>query len=591
MPKASKLTSGIIIGIFILSVFYPFAQGQAISQVSDLISTSWPGFPANHTVTFRASQDIPPGGKIVVTPHSNTFQLLPGLDYRDVDLATSSVILGPFMDREIAASSTADNDGLSVSTNAVGTSTYLQSITFTLNNSHGIVKDDFVRIELGTNAAFGTTSSQQIMNAPTIGSYDIQVQTFTAVDEPIERATAMVAMVEPIMAGGTVVKLRSNGRPTGWLSYGTAITIMSLSTNYIATCRFSTTASTSYAAMTEQFTYTGTYYHAYNLIGLANGHSYHYYIRCRDAYSVDDMTDYEISFQIEGQAGNSGDENTEGSSPGGGGGGSGGGSGGGFGPSKGPGTGDYLPYPPEPGLPGVVFSGFAYPSSEVTVLQDGNAAGQALGNAKGEFGAFLEALNQGIYTFSMWAEDPQGRKSSTFSTTFWVEEGTQSNVANIIISPTIEITKNELNAGDTIEAFGYSTPGNTVEVWLYQAVSGPVDEASVIKTTVDVNRDGAWKAYINTSSMSNGSYRIKARTDSDTLGRSDFSQVVNLSIGGQVEEAVCAGADLNGDGRVNLTDFSILLYYWNTSDACADQNNDGTVNLTDFSIMMFYWTG
>jgi len=53
----------------------------------------------------------------------------------------------------------------------------------------------------------------------------------------------------------------------------------------------------------------------------------------------------------------------------------------------------------------------------------------------------------------------------------------------------------------------------------------------------------------------------------------------------------CAGADLNHDGRVNITDFSILLYYWGTNNACADQNHDGTVDLTDFSIMMFYWTG
>ena len=56
-------------------------------------------------------------------------------------------------------------------------------------------------------------------------------------------------------------------------------------------------------------------------------------------------------------------------------------------------------------------------------------------------------------------------------------------------------------------------------------------------------------------------------------------------------EAACPNADLNKDGRVNLTDFSILLYYWGTDNACADQNQNGIVDLVDFSIMMFYWTG
>ena len=49
--------------------------------------------------------------------------------------------------------------------------------------------------------------------------------------------------------------------------------------------------------------------------------------------------------------------------------------------------------------------------------------------------------------------------------------------------------------------------------------------------------------------------------------------------------------DLNGDGKVNLVDFSILLTHWNTSDSIADLDSSGNVGLPDFSIMLFYWTG
>ena len=50
-------------------------------------------------------------------------------------------------------------------------------------------------------------------------------------------------------------------------------------------------------------------------------------------------------------------------------------------------------------------------------------------------------------------------------------------------------------------------------------------------------------------------------------------------------------ADINGDGKVNLVDFSILLFHWGTSDDIADLNEDGKVSLTDFSILLFNWTG
>jgi hypothetical protein len=45
---------------------------------------------------------------------------------------------------------------------------------------------------------------------------------------------------------------------------------------------------------------------------------------------------------------------------------------------------------------------------------------------------------------------------------------------------------------------------------------------------------------------------------------------------------------------VNIADFSILLYYWqkiNPAKASADINKDGRVNITDLSLMLYDWTG
>jgi len=52
--------------------------------------------------------------------------------------------------------------------------------------------------------------------------------------------------------------------------------------------------------------------------------------------------------------------------------------------------------------------------------------------------------------------------------------------------------------------------------------------------------------------------------------------------------------DINKDGSIDITDFSILMYYWQDtppSNPCADINKDGTVDLVDFSIMLYWWTG
>ena len=54
-------------------------------------------------------------------------------------------------------------------------------------------------------------------------------------------------------------------------------------------------------------------------------------------------------------------------------------------------------------------------------------------------------------------------------------------------------------------------------------------------------------------------------------------------------------ADLNGDGKVDAIDFSILLAFWNTSppfrNPLVDINKDGKVNSTDFSILLYEWGG
>ncbi|RJP43097.1 hypothetical protein C4587_03005 [Candidatus Parcubacteria bacterium] len=61
-----------------------------------------------------------------------------------------------------------------------------------------------------------------------------------------------------------------------------------------------------------------------------------------------------------------------------------------------------------------------------------------------------------------------------------------------------------------------------------------------------------------------------------------------------ISDRVLRSADLNGDGRVDIVDLSILLYYYERSGSAIwryDFDGSGEIDFPDVSIMMFYWTG
>jgi hypothetical protein len=96
----------------------------------------------------------------------------------------------------------------------------------------------------------------------------------------------------------------SGGAPSGTLSAGTTSTTLSVTTDESATCRYSTTAGTSFSSMTNTFTTTGATSHSTTVSALVDGSSYTYYVRCRDAALNANGTDFLISFSVASSTGN-----------------------------------------------------------------------------------------------------------------------------------------------------------------------------------------------------------------------------------------------------------------------------------------------
>ncbi len=83
------------------------------------------------------------------------------------------------------------------------------------------------------------------------------------------------------------------------------------------------------------------------------------------------------------------------------------------------------------------------------------------------------------------------------------------------------------------------------------------------------------------------SYTVKAR---DAAG--NVSLASNALSATTLAGTAANTGDLNGDGKVNITDLSIMLSHWNATGVPVSQgdvNADGKVNLTDLSILLSHW--
>ncbi len=140
---------------------------------------------------------------------------------------------------------------------------------------------------------------------------------------------------------------------------------------------------------------------------------------------------------------------------------------------------------------------------------------------------------------------------------------------------------------------------NSKEVMIEEfGIGGTSDRSSAVTTELNY-----WKSQ-GVSSFLQWGFIAKGLTDSgngdsiygmDTIWHTDYDQLFTLykqanpsPIPSPTPPPGKLG-DINGDGSVNVIDFSILLSKWNTTDASADLNKDGIVNIVDFSVLLSNW--
>ena len=230
----------------------------------------------------------------------------------------------------------------------------------------------------------------------------------------------------------------------------------------------------------------------------------------------------------------------------------------------------------------VVLRGKAYPNSDVNVLLDGVSTGVVRADSNADFQYSSTAVTPGTATFSFWATDSAGITSLTTSVVFDVVQSAVTNVNNIFLPPTLAVNKRQIAPGGLLTVSGQSVPSAKV------IINVDKDTSDTLEAPVD--QSGNWAFQLDTSSITTGFHSTKASFMLASSSRSGYGKSVNFFVGNQLPKGG-PSPDMNGDGKVNLIDFSIFLLSWGTNDPRADFNQDGIVNLADLSIMLFNWTG
>lgn len=231
------------------------------------------------------------------------------------------------------------------------------------------------------------------------------------------------------------------------------------------------------------------------------------------------------------------------------------------------------------------FSGQVYPGSSIKVLRKSDIVGQyesvPLTSASiaddGKFQIAIQNFLQASYFFAIKATDKDGRESRILPlVSQFVPSGSNLVLKDILIPPTIDLASAAISQGQLVKILGYAAPSSPVEVLIDNTPWGQTISSA----------SGFYTFATSTAGLTLADHTVKARFILSGGIKSDFS----LEKIFRVSTLAFPKADLNGDGMVNITDWSIFLFRWGSSDATlksgVDFNSDGRVDISDFSIFL-----
>lgn len=227
------------------------------------------------------------------------------------------------------------------------------------------------------------------------------------------------------------------------------------------------------------------------------------------------------------------------------------------------------------------FSGKAFPDAKVIiidkdVLLETPLKQDVVSGSDGKFYISFSGILQSQHLFGLAVKDKENRSSQT---KFFNVDTVSNSLTekDILVSPTIDFINLAVTRGKNAVIIGYATPGNMVKI----EIDGK------IKGETKAGEDGGYRFEINTGELEFGlhSGRVK-QADKDDGKESDFSLTRSFI----VSRLLSIVADFNGDGKIDIRDWSIFLSRWFSKNKeiqkVIDLNSDGKIDIFDFSIFI-----
>ena len=234
----------------------------------------------------------------------------------------------------------------------------------------------------------------------------------------------------------------------------------------------------------------------------------------------------------------------------------------------------------------ILVTGQAFPAARMELLQRSEQAEDfkvvplkdTTITPEGAFTAQYLGLVGGDYFVGLRFTDPAGRTTGllSFAIDFTKNFDDQFVIEDIFVPPTVGFKRTIITRDQDVEIEGYAASGSTVELKLGGNVIG--------ETTADSS--GKWSFTHDARNLLLGRHQVSARQIHETHGTSSLAFPKSFTISNLLNP----DADFNGDGKINITDWSQFLFRWGSLVESirnrVDLDKNGIVNIFDLSIFL-----
>ena len=229
----------------------------------------------------------------------------------------------------------------------------------------------------------------------------------------------------------------------------------------------------------------------------------------------------------------------------------------------------------------ITFRGYAFPGGKATVINKTLNTEKLLTQSSliqedGAFSVSFSGILQTLQSFGLIVKDRENRTSQTKYFTY----DTRSDnyvFKDILVPPTIDLISGQVSRGANAIIVGYATPDHLVRLEL----------DGIITRETPALSDGSYKFEIPTGVLEFGSHTVKTKQFNPTTKLGSDSSLTRTFI---ISRLLVVKADLSGDGKIDIQDWSIFLSRWGSRDSTIKQsidlNGDGKVDIADFSIFI-----